>query len=270
MAALFYWAIFSVYCTLMFGLTIIYLLLSFHEIRFLMAYTLNTLLERMHEISDYPPYLKPVTKEHQLDGLSFFPCGDGRLKEHFERITELPQKNVMIVGSDWGAETYFNTKRKSNSENTSRTWAGIRDIVSEYRIANKESIFFTNAIMGLRTGDMKDSNTKPLPIWKERINSKFYNQNIEFFKVQLELIRPKYIIGLGVKVANFLGDVFEEVEFKKAKKFSDLGIATDVTFKNDSIKAFIIFHPSFRTPNRSRDLKRAQIEDSFFTKNFKL
>ena len=246
-----------------------------------MANTLNTLLERMYEmykISVHPSYLMPITEKHQLDGLSFFPIGDGRLKskDDFNRNTELPQKNVMIVGSDWGTENDFNSKKISNSENTSITWKGIRDIVEQYGIANAESIFFTNAIMGLRIKDMGESSTKLLPIWKkkERINNDFYEQNIKFFKEQLKLIRPKYIIGLGIKVANFLGDVFDENDFKKAKNFSDLGIEIEVTLKkdsfNDSFTAFIIFHPSFRKLNRINNPKRAQIEDRFFLERFKL
>jgi len=170
-------------------------------------------------VKSYPKEIVPVPEE-RLKGTAFFPAGDGVYKEgEWQPKDYYP---IMVLGQDY--DNYFNFKkvRKSDSQsevsNSNKTWQNLDNILGEETLSN---CFFTNAIMGLRINDSKNTGVSKA---FNKGNEIFLSENCQFFKEQLKEIQPKLIICLGSQIPRFIGECFPDqlLQLASVRRFDDL------------------------------------------------
>ena len=106
---------------------------------------------------------KMVNRFNELD-YGFFPLGSGILNSKSKtREAEITNCNIMVLGNDFGTQEYIENKCHGKKEK--ETNSTIYNLFSLE--LNKETTFFTNLFMGLRTGkemigtkDMKSAYEK--------------------------------------------------------------------------------------------------------------
>lgn len=202
----------------------------------------NTILK-----NSYPPDILPVP-DCRINGTAFFPAGDGIYKEgNWQPQERYP---IMVVGQDY--DNWHNFKRvrcsihQSEVQNGNTTWKNLKKILGEETLSK---CFFTNAIMGLRFNDSKNTGKSKAFLVK---NNAFLKQNQEFFKIQLEVVKPDLVIGLGRFMPKFISGCFKEyselVHVESFKKFdSEYANFRNGIFLNHigrSIKMIFITHPA--------------------------
>jgi hypothetical protein len=212
-------------------------------------------------ISKYPDGIKPVPHD-RIEGTAFFPGGDG-LYEH--KI--FPEEGIMILGQDFDNEENFKVSKQSRSEITkpkgNPTWNNLIKILGDK--IPIENYFFTNAIMGLREGSVKNTGRSKAFLKK---NEQFLTECRDFFIEQLKAQKPKLIIGLGAHIPRFLSGTTENLKhlssttsLSKIEGGIDDNLFKDVVFKDiPDYKAKVIFitHPSLyyaNVINRKKDDK---------------
>jgi hypothetical protein len=213
------------------------------------------LRKKMRElINSYPKEIVPVNN-NTLEGTAFFPAGDGLYKEGAFKIQD--KYSVMVVGQDYDNETNFNMVKnlpsQSELDNKNTTWRNLKKIVGE---ENLPKCFFTNAIMGLRIGDTK--NTGPSIAFKKE-NDDFLKQNQEFFKAQLDYTNVETIICLGSQLPRFLADVFPQElgKLKSVRSFKQLEThlpesKISITYSGRKLHIIFITHPALYFVNAAR------------------
>jgi len=160
----------------------------------------NTLKIKIKKTS-YPNGIKPVP-DSRIEETAFFPGGDGLYKhKNFEK------SKIMILGQDFDNEENFKKAKNHRSEITmpkgNPTWTNLKKILETENKISMQKCFFTNAIMGLRTGDTKNTGRSKAFLKIEK-NEKFLSDCRKFFIEQLKFQRPKLIIGLGAHIPKFL------------------------------------------------------------------
>ena len=128
-----------------------------------------------------------------LVGQGFFPGGDGLWREDFHLNASsngaLPVGGLMFVGNDFGTLASYEGLRHRGYENP-LTWQNVKARVLGAHIPPGKC-FFTNAILGLRTG--KDALAKM--DW-EAIPG-FADFCREFLIYQLNTLRPRLTVVMG-------------------------------------------------------------------------
>ncbi len=203
-------------------------------------------------VKSYPDGIKQMPSD-RIAGTAFFPGGDG-LYEH----KNFPIEGIMVLGQDFDNEENFNQSKISRSEITkpkgNRTWDNLIAILE-----NKVSIekcFFTNAIMGLREGNGKNTGRSKAFLKK---NELFLNECREFFKEQLRFQKPKLIIGLGAHIPMFLSETSSDLKrLSKITSLSQIGDSFEDNFFKNVVfndipdyqaKVIFITHPSLYYAN---------------------
>jgi hypothetical protein len=205
-------------------------------------------------VKSYPNEIVPVP-EKRLTGTAFFPAGDGIYKEgNWQLKVHYP---IMVVGQDYDNCFNFKKVRKSDSQsevtNSNKTWQNLKKILGEKTLSK---CFFTNAIMGLRINDSKNTGvSKAL----NKGNEIFLKENQKFFKVQLNIIQPELIICLGAQIPRFIGGCLPEQlsELAKVRSFNDLDSMNKIgifKLKYEGGEGTIIFitHPALYYANVGR------------------
>jgi len=170
--------------------------------------TLFETITELHAGAASLSYPKDIEKvPSPLAGTAFFPGGNGLY---------LCNKNAdhsikyMIVGQDYDNEDNYqkikDTENQCEVAGNNVTWRNLLKIIDEAGIARQEC-FFTNALMGLRSGSTK--NTGPSILFKSE-NKTDLNQHVAFFRKQIELIKPKAIIAMGGQLPRFIGNCYPE------------------------------------------------------------
>jgi hypothetical protein len=161
----------------------------------------------------------------------FFPLGLGILTENNTikdgfLTEEVEEGGVMVLGNDFGTVSYVYDVIKDSGEIgeiNSKTIANIRKrgVKIDYK-----NTFFTNLYMGLRLDDGCFAGTtmtkrfckeKPFKIKKE-----YYDLCLNFFVMQLELLKPRIVICLGHEVKNAVIEAFTIRDWKKTDSFLKL------------------------------------------------
>lgn len=176
---------------------------------------------------------------------------------------KLPANKIMVIGQDWGNEEYYEGCRlnKKGEVISSPTWRNLLRILKASMIST-ECCFFTNIYMGLRAGNSK--MTGPFPVKR---NDPFWESCRTFLEVQIEVLRPKSIITLGVHVPPFLASLSEVdlAGWKNARRFAKIDAAgplqNAVFGKTEEIRTavFALTHPSMWSSNiKKRDWGEAK------------
>ena len=197
-----------------------------------------------------------MIKVTEMKGPGFFPGCTGTIYSR-EDISGL---SFMVLGQDFDTQAnhkQINPEKGEIDKNT--TWRNLRKLLKEVGINEKEC-FFTNAYMGLRPDNNKDAKTKNTgksPAAKKGAEA-FSDQCIEFFKTQLQIVKPKVVLVLGKETAKFVANVFPEcskwADIKTLNSFyqEEKAIAAEVTFNNRNIHFLFVIHPSLNNVNRSK------------------
>jgi len=147
----------------------------------------------------FPPYPKGVVPVPELiRGTAFFPGGLGLwLDEHGSAEPDTPE--VMVVGQDFNTLASYENARKAGSETkTSRTWQNIEKIFPKLGLSFRHC-FCTNFYMGLR------ENGPETGIFPGARDPEFVRRSARFFERQLEVMKPKLIVTLGLAPLAALG-----------------------------------------------------------------
>jgi hypothetical protein len=178
----------------------------------------------------YPPGVVPVPEP--LAGTAFFPGG-------FGLYAECPP-DIMIVGQDFNTIATYEKARHHGSEfDTSTTWRNMKAIFPRLGIPF-ERCLFTNFFMGLRESG---SETGPFPGIKD---PHFVQACARFFERQLETVRPRLIVTLGIAPLKLLG--------KHVFRISTPASLTECTsiYRVNQISVVPLTHPSMYFANIHR------------------
>jgi uracil-DNA glycosylase family 4 len=108
----------------------------------------------------------------------------------------------MVVGQDFNTVTTYQTARQLGSEvSSSSTWRNIRTIFPELNLL-MQNCFFTNFYIGLRAAKPE---TGRFPGARDK---NFVARCVRFFERQIEVVRPKFIITLGLEPLRAVQNVF--------------------------------------------------------------
>lgn len=204
------------------------------------------------------PEIVPVPAK-RLKGTAFFPAGDGVYKEGNWKPRE--SYPIMVVGQDYDNEKNFGivlkSKTQSEVSNSNKTWINLKRLLGE-EILSK--CFFTNAIMGLRFEDSKNTGVSKAFARGDNYET-FLKENFTFFKDQLSIMRPELVICLGAQLPRFIGGCFPEQfpDLIRVRSFKDLDALPEksrYTLKYRGGEATLIFitHPALYDANVTRRL----------------
>ncbi len=147
----------------------------------------------------FPPYPKGVVPvPERIRGTAFFPGGLGLwLDEHGNAEPDTPE--VMVVGQDFNTLASYENARKAGSEiETSRTWQNIEKIFPKLGLSFCQC-YCTNFYMGLR------ENGPETGIFPGARDPEFVRRSVRFFERQMEVMKPKLIVTLGLAPLAALG-----------------------------------------------------------------
>ncbi len=196
-----------------------------------------------------------VTSKMNVSGKAFFPVGRGLWKEEDEKLLG---KTVMILGQDFDNEDNIKPVLERGGEDVkiNSTWRNLRAVLKKVEIP-LDQCFFTNAVMGVRKENFK--NTGPSSGFK---NKDFLTGCRKFFIEQIKAQRPSLILVLGWYPVVFLNDI--SISTALSQKWStsksitqvladeDLSVVQNVQFEgiaNFSTTIVVLFHPSLRGVN---------------------
>ena len=160
---------------------------------------------------------------------------------------------LMIVGQDWGDVGYFtiNQGRDDLKTPTNRnlieilTKSGLRQLLSDSP-KNLPKMFWTNAILCLKTGGLQ---AKVEQEW-------FDNCSSTFLKRQIEIVKPKIVVGLGAKAFEACLNAFDLARVKLSHAVSD----KEGTTLLPGVRLFAAYHCGARTLAINRSFKQ-QVAD---------
>ena len=147
----------------------------------------------------FPPYPKGVVPvPERIRGTAFFPGGLGLwLDERGSAEPDTPE--VMVVGQDFNTLASYENARKEGSEiKTSRTWQNIEKIFPKLGLSFR-NCFCTNFYMGLR------ENGPETGVFPGARGPEFVQRSARFFERQLDVMKPKLIVTLGLAPLAALG-----------------------------------------------------------------
>lgn len=155
---------------------------------------------------------------------------------------------LMIVGQDWGDVDYF-VKFKGLDDLKNPTMRNLQKILKHIGLdvsctsysEKKRGVFLTNAILCLKRGGLQ---AKIDPRWVE-------NCGHEFLRHQIEIVRPKVVVGLGASAFQIILDTFEKPSVKLREAINDpMGCSL-----GDEIRLFAAYHCGSGVVNRTRNLE---------------
>lgn len=159
---------------------------------------------------------------------------------------------IMLIGQDWGNKDYFTTNegRDTDSNPTNKNLTALfRELGYELGSARPEKpfqkgLFFTNAILGIKEGDMSAP-----------VSSKWVKHcNEHYTKSLIEIIQPKVIICLGMKAYEAMRLIYSDLPIKPMAKLAEDSFPVE----GGKIQIFPRFHcGGLGIRNRSFDKQQA-------------
>ena len=191
-------------------------------------------------VSPFPEGIADVREP--IRGTAFFPGGLG-LWLHENGSGELRTGRIMIVGQDFNSVKVYEQARLVGTEvDSSKTWKVLRRLLPASGIS-LDQCFFTNLYMGLRKGG---SETGRFPGARDR---SFVQRCLAFFIKQLEVVRPKLILTLGVEPFRVLANhLFPHVPAPQTLT-ACVEIYPSVPLVHGSATVVALTHPSFYDAN---------------------
>ena len=199
------------------------------------------LFNKIYKVEPYPNSVASVTK--MINNTAFFPGGRGLWMEN--ETVVFP--SILVLGQDFSNEKEY-LKMLSNNSNDldGPTWRNLIKLFNQADI-NLCDCFFSNVFMGLRK---TESMIGKFPGFNDK---EFFQRNLEFLRYQIDVVKPKVIITLGIYVPIMLAKLSEIdlTSWKEAKTFkdTDLGVKFDVRFDNHQCTCVALIHPCMRNTN---------------------
>ena len=194
-------------------------------------------------VKPYPNMVKPV--DAMINITAFFPGGKGLWLEEDSEV--FPR--ILILGHDFSnVKQYKKILRNEATDLEGATWRNLIKLFNEAGIDLKDC-FFSNVYMGLRD---TESMTGEFPGSKDE---DFVKRNIEFLSYQIDVIKPKVIITLGIPSSEFLVKLSSDLECWKdgnALRVSNIGLQKNVRFKDNVCTCVALEHTSMRYSNVKR------------------
>jgi len=213
-----------------------------------MSKEIQILFDEIAKYNTYPDSMLRICGE--IKGVAFFPGGKGTI----DCSDDLSDKKIMILGQDFDCEKNYKTSLDKGTEDIKKnpTWRNILKLLEESGIKGNQC-FFTNAIMGIRKGNI---GTGKSPAFR---NKGFIEYCQRFFIKQIDVQKPRLIIVLGLATAEFLSSINEKLapwggikNFQEVDE-NDLQVIQNVHFIDGlSTNLVLIVHPSFRNSNVHR------------------
>ena len=155
------------------------------------------LFDSLNDI-DYPDGLIAATE--RISGTAFFPGGFGLWRQDGGALPPMPCGEVMVLGQDFGTSKDFRRALRLGNELHTPTWRNLLQLLEDAAVSPQQC-FFTNAYMGLRTGD---SSTGPSPGARDR---RFRERCALFLEEQIAVQQPRLILALGLMAADLIASV---------------------------------------------------------------
>ena len=193
----------------------------------------------------FPPYPKGVLPvPGRIRGTAFFPGGLGLwLDEHGSAEPDSPE--VMVVGQDFNTLASYENARKAGSETkTSRTWQNIEKIFPKLSLSFRHC-YCTNFYMGLRENGPE---TGSFPGARD---PEFVRRSARFFERQLEVMKPKLIVTLGLAPLAALGKHVFQVPTPPALSRC-VDVYRDLPAAHGPVALVALTHPSLYFANVGR------------------
>ena len=159
------------------------------------------LFDSLNDI-DYPDKLIPATE--RISGTAFFPGGFGLWRQDGGALPPMPCGGVMVLGQDFGTSRDFRRALRVGNELHTPTWRNLLRLLEGAAVSPKQC-FFTNAYMGLRTGD---SSTGPSP---GATDQRFRERCALFLDEQIAVQQPRLILALGLMAADLIASVSSDL-----------------------------------------------------------
>lgn len=205
-----------------------------------------------------------VNNFQKLD-YGFFPLGSGILTEHSENeIAEIEEGGTLVLGNDFGTLSYVENKCIENREVNNKTIDNLKLLKG----LDVENAFFSNLFLGLRNDENHDGTTNTKLVVKRK--QEYIDLCFKFLKIQLDFIKPKIVLCLGVSVGKSLARHckiflnFSQKDLPLTRMYEDGLDKKYIVDTNDEFygdrKFVLIPHPSFAHINWKNDIK-TKIED---------
>jgi uracil-DNA glycosylase len=195
--------------------------------------------EMRSAVSPFPEGIADVREA--IRGTAFFPGGLGLWLPE-DGFGELRTGQIMIVGQDFNSEKVYEQARLAGTEvDSSKTSKVLRRLLPASGISLSQC-FFTNLYMGLRKGG---SETGTFPGARDR---RFVQRCLAFFIKQLEVVRPKLILTLGVEPFHVLAKHLFNVPVAKTLS-ACVEIYRSLPLAHGSVTVVALTHPSFYDAN---------------------
>jgi hypothetical protein len=174
-------------------------------------------LEKIKETSKLDFEISGMVNRFNEMKYGFFPLGLGILTENNktneEPLTdEIEVGGVMVLGNDFGTVTYVNDLIKDSDGFGEIKGTIVRNMKKHIPELFTNKTFFTNFYLGVRTN--KDAK---MMVKIEELSDGYKTLYYDFFRMQLDLVKPKLVVCLGHHVKNALissGGVFEQWKTK--------------------------------------------------------
>ena len=152
---------------------------------------------------------------------------------------------VMVVGQDFNTLAAYEIARKNGSEvNSSQTWRNIKKVFPKLDLSFRKC-YFTNFYMGLRESGPETG------IFPGARDPNFVQRSARFFERQLEVMRPKLVVTLGMAALSAIGrHIFQVPTPKTLSKCVD--VYRDLPAAHGSVALVALTHPSLYFANVGR------------------
>lgn len=192
-----------------------------------------------------PPYPKGVVPVPvPIRGTAFFPGGLGLwLDELGNAEPETPE--VMVVGQDFNTLASYEVARAKGSEiESSQTWRNIEKVFPKLGLSFR-NCFCTNFYMGLRESG-PETGTFP-----GARDPEFVQRSARFFERQLDVMRPKLIVTLGLAPLAAIGKHMFRIPTPSTLS-NCVDVYRDLPAAHGSVALVALTHPSLYFANVGR------------------
>ena len=196
----------------------------------------------------------------------FFPLGSGILTEHSEiEIAEIEEGGTLVLGNDFGTVSYLKNKCIGGKEVNSKTIDNLKKLDLKL-----ENTFFSNLFVGLRDDGNNDGTAMTKLVIKRK--QEYIDFCFDFLKIQLDFIKPKIVVCLGVEVGKNLATKhyeifsnFSQKDLPLTRMYEDVLDKRYIVDTNDKFygaRRFVLIpHPSFAHISWNKNDIKPKIED---------
>lgn len=208
--------------------------------------------EMSRTFRSYPKGVVPVPE--LIRGTAFFPGGFGLVVDDGIQLPSTAtaaaaaaaaNAEIMVVGQDFSTiATYEITLQRGSEFATNRTWLNMRRVFPKLGLS-LDRCFFTNFYMGLRE---QGPETGPFPGGRDK---DFVRQCGRFFERQMEVLRPKVIVALGLAPLRAIGREVFQLEVPRTLSRC-VEVYSRVPAAHGDVAFVTLTHPSFYDANVGR------------------